>query len=353
MTGGANMKVLVTGGAGFIGSAMVRLLIARGYDVVNVDALTYAADLANLTEIDKHPRYFFEHCDIRDQAGLDRVFETYKPKAIIHLAAETHVDRSISRPEKFVDTNVNGTLTLLECARRYWDNNGNAESFRFLHVSTDEVYGSVLLPGQFSEDSRYNPSSPYSASKAASDHLVQAWGKTYGLPVMLTHCTNNFGPRQTPDKLIPMAITQGLLNKPITIYGNGSNVRDWLYVEDHAEALLEVLSKGRIGQSYNIGGGQEFSNLSVAHKICARLDDLRPEAAPHNRLLSFVQDRPGHDQRYSVSTTRIQSELNWYPAITFDERLTDTVRWYWQHQSRWRKSNTDGTPIKSRMGRVA
>ena len=281
------MKLLVTGGAGFIGSAVVRLAIEQGHSVVNLDALTYAACLENVASVADSPLYAFEQADICDREALDRIFATYKPNAVMHLAAESHVDRSIDGPGAFIQTNVTGTYTLLEAARAYWQGADKPDGFRFHHISTDEVYGSLGPTGQFTEDTPYDPRSPYSASKAASDHLVRAWGETYGLPIVLTNCSNNYGPYHFPEKLVPVVILKALAGEPIPVYGDGANVRDWLFVEDHADALLTVLLKGELGRSYNIGGENEVSNLELVKMICALLDDRHPEGAPHADLITF------------------------------------------------------------------
>ncbi|MEM6826031.1 MAG: dTDP-glucose 4,6-dehydratase [Pseudomonadota bacterium] len=330
------MKVLVTGGAGFIGSAVVRQAVSRGLEVVNVDALTYAACLKNLAPIDDAPGYAFDKADIRDADAMSRIFVQHQPDAIMHLAAESHVDRSIDGPGAFIDTNVTGTYTLLQAARAYWEERGRPKSFRFHHISTDEVYGSLGPTGVFTEDTPYDPRSPYSASKAASDHLVRAWGETYGLPVLLTNCSNNYGPYHFPEKLIPVVILNALAGQPIPVYGAGENVRDWLFVEDHADALLLVLEKGEIGRSYNIGGENEARNIDLVRMICAVLDDRRPEGAPHDRLISFVEDRPGHDLRYAIDPARIRAELGWRPSVTLTEGLTQTVDWYLENEDWWR-----------------
>jgi dTDP-glucose 4,6-dehydratase len=330
------MKLLVTGGAGFIGSAVVRLAVARGYSVVNLDALTYAACVDNLSSVATSPLYAFEHADIRDRAALDRIFATHQPDAVMHMAAESHVDRSIDGPGDFISTNVTGTYTLLEAARAYWVAHGRLDSFRFHHISTDEVFGSLGPTGQFTEDTPYDPRSPYSASKAASDHLVRAWHHTYGLPVVLTNCSNNYGPYHFPEKLIPVIILNALAGKSLPIYGDGSNVRDWLYVEDHADALLLVLQKGAIGRSYNIGGENERSNLELVQTLCAILDDKRPKnTGSYADQITFVTDRPGHDARYAIDPTRIRTELGWRPSVTVDEGLAQTVDWYLSNTDWW------------------
>ncbi|MBB1498950.1 dTDP-glucose 4,6-dehydratase [Paracoccus sp. MC1862] len=330
------MKILVTGGAGFIGSAVVRLAVGRGHEVVNLDALTYAANLENVAGVAESPGYAFERADIRDRAALDRVFARHKPDAVMHLAAESHVDRSIDGPGAFIETNVTGTYNLLEAARAYWTRQGRPEGFRFHHISTDEVFGSLGETGQFTEDTPYDPRSPYSASKAASDHLVRAWHETYGLPVVLTNCSNNYGPYHFPEKLVPVVILNALHGREIPVYGDGGNVRDWLYVEDHADALLLCLEQGAIGRSYNIGGENEARNIDLVRTICAHLDTLRPAGAPHDRLIRFVTDRPGHDRRYAIDPTRIRTELGWRPSVTVEEGLKRTVEWYLQNEAWWR-----------------
>ena len=330
------MKILVTGGAGFIGSAVVRLAVARGHQVVNLDALTYAANPENVASVADSPLYAFEHADIRDRAALDRILAAHRPDAVMHLAAESHVDRSIDGPGAFVETNITGTYNLLEAARAYWLGNGRPEGFRFHHISTDEVFGSLGPTGQFTETTPYDPRSPYSASKAASDHLVRAWHETYGLPVVLTNCSNNYGPYHFPEKLVPVVILNALHGREIPVYGDGGNVRDWLYVEDHADALLLCLERGAVGRSYNIGGENEAPNIDLVRMICAHLDALRPQGAPHERLIRFVADRPGHDRRYAIDPARIRSELGWRPSVTVDEGLRRTVAWYLDNESWWR-----------------
>lgn len=330
------MKLLVTGGAGFIGSAVVRLAIARGHQVVNLDALTYAACLDNVASVAGNTAYAFEHADIRDATALKRIFATHRPDAVMHLAAESHVDRSIDAPGAFIDTNVTGTYTLLEAARSYWSKQGRPDTFRFHHISTDEVYGSLGAEGQFTESTPYAPNSPYSASKAASDHLVRAWHETYGLPVLVTNCSNNYGPFHFPEKLIPVVILNALAGKPIPVYGAGQNVRDWLFVEDHADALLTVLTRGAVGRTYNIGGENEARNIDLVRMICAILDDRRPATAPYADQIAFVTDRPGHDARYAIDATRIRTELGWRPSVTLAEGLARTVDWYLAHEGWWR-----------------
>lgn len=343
------MKLLVTGGAGFIGSAVVRLAVSRGHHVVNVDALTYAACLDNVASVADSPLYAFEKADICDRAAMDRILQDHQPDAIMHLAAESHVDRSIDGPGDFIETNVTGTYTLLEAARAYWMAAGQPEGFRFHHISTDEVYGTLGATGLFTEDTPYAPNSPYSASKAASDHLVRAWHETYGLPVVITNCSNNYGPYHFPEKLIPVVILNALAGNPIPVYGAGENVRDWLFVEDHADALLLVLEKGALGRSYNIGGNNERRNIDLVRKICELLDERQPQQAPHDRLISFVTDRPGHDLRYAIDATRITEELGWSPSVTVEEGLARTVDWYLENEAWWRAlQDRDG--VGQRLG---
>ena len=340
------MKILVTGGAGFIGSAVVRLAIARGHSIVNVDALTYAACLNNVSSVSESFQYSFEHADIRDRNALDTIFETHQPDTVMHLAAETHVDRSIDGPADFIETNVFGTLNMLEAERIYWQAYGRPETFRFHHISTDEVFGSLPIDPsvQFTEETPYDPRSPYSASKASSDHLVRAWYETYGLPVVLTNCSNNYGPYHFPEKLIPVIILNALADKPLPIYGNGSNIRDWLYVEDHADALLLVLKQGKIGRSYNIGGENECTNLELVQTLCKILDRLKPRGTgAYEQLITFVQDRPGHDARYAIDPSRIRDELGWRPSVTVEEGLEKTVQWYLDNEDWWK-------PLQNRAG---
>ena len=329
------MKLLVTGGAGFIGSAVVRQAMAAGHEVVNLDALTYAACLANVASVAEHPGYRFVQGDVRDGALLETVFVEHCPDAVMHLAAESHVDRSIDGPGAFIETNVIGTYTLLQAARGYWERQGRPEAFRFHHISTDEVFGSLGADGQFTEETPYDPRSPYSASKASSDHLVRAWGHTYGLPVVLSNCSNNYGPYHFPEKLIPVVILNALAGKPIPVYGAGENVRDWLFVEDHADALLTVVGQGQVGRSYNIGGENEARNIDLVRMICALMDEMVPEGAPHDRLISFVEDRPGHDLRYAIDPKRMRGELGWRPSVTLEEGLRRTVRWYLDNRDWW------------------
>lgn len=343
------MKILVTGGAGFIGSAVVRQAIADGHQVVNVDALTYAACLENLSSVQEHPNYAFEHADICDAQAMKRILADHRPDKIMHLAAESHVDRSIDGPGAFVETNVTGTFRLLDAARDYWESAGKLSAFRFHHISTDEVYGSLGRSGQFTEDTPYAPNSPYSASKAASDHLVRAWHETYGLPVVITNCSNNYGPYHFPEKLIPVIILRALAGQPIPIYGNGENVRDWLFVEDHADALLTVLQKGENGRTYNIGGENEATNIEIARKVCGILDRLAPKATQYDRQITFVTDRPGHDLRYAIDPTRLRTELGWRPSVTLDEGLEKTVAWYLDNRDWW-QALLDRDGVGERLG---
>jgi dTDP-glucose 4,6-dehydratase len=340
------MRLLVTGGAGFIGSAVVRQAISDGHAVVNVDALTYAANLSNLDSVAGSDRYAFEQADIRDRAALDRILARHQPDAVMHLAAESHVDRSIDGPAAFIDTNITGTYTLLEAARAYW---GGTRDFRLHHVSTDEVFGTLGPEGRFSETTPYAPNSPYSASKAASDHLVRAWHGTYGLPVVLSNCSNNYGPFHFPEKLIPVVILNALHGRPIPVYGRGENVRDWLFVEDHATALLTVVMKGKEGESYNIGGDAEVCNIDIVTRICALMDELHPEGAPHDRLITYVADRPGHDFRYAIDASKIRAELGWQPSVTLDQGLRRTVRWYLDNRAWWQAIQARGHKLE-RLG---
>lgn len=345
------MKILVTGGAGFIGSAVVRAAIAKGHQVVNLDALTYAACLDNVASVSNSPSYAFEQANICDRPELDRIFAQHAPDAVMHLAAESHVDRSIDGPGTFIETNITGTYTLLEAARAYWLESGKPEDFRFHHVSTDEVFGSLGPEGMFTESTPYQPNSPYSASKAASDHLVRAWFETYGLPVVMSNCSNNYGPFHFPEKLVPVVILKALAGENIPIYGTGDNIRDWLYVEDHADALLTVLTEGKLGRSYNIGGENELSNLELVNILCAILDKKRPAKKPYASLLTFVADRPGHDARYAIDPTRIRTELNWRPSVTVEEGLEKTVQWYLDNEAWWRAlQNRDG--VGERLGKA-
>ncbi len=337
-------KILITGGAGFIGSAVIRQFINEtDCSVINLDKLTYAGNLQSLASIAANPRYKFEQVDICDAAELARVFREHQPDAVMHLAAESHVDRSISGPADFIQTNIVGTYLLLEAARNHWsglDAAGKA-AFRFHHISTDEVYGSLGDTGFFTEETAYEPNSPYSASKASSDHLVRAWHHTYGFPVVTTNCSNNYGPYQFPEKLIPLVILNAASGKPLPIYGKGDNIRDWLYVDDHATALRLVLERGELGQTYNIGGWNEKTNLEVVHSICAILDDLHPQGAPHTQLITYVTDRPGHDKRYAIDANKIARDLGWKPQETFETGLRKTVEWYLSNDV-WVKGVTSG-----------
>ena len=345
------MKLLVTGGAGFIGSAVVRLAVARGHEVVNLDAMTYAANKANVASVSHSNLYSFEQADIRDRAALDRIFATHAPDAVMHLAAESHVDRSIDGPSDFIETNITGTFNLLEAARTHWTRAGKPAGFRFHHISTDEVFGSLGPEGQFTETTPYDPRSPYSASKAASDHLVRAWAETYGLPTVLTNCSNNYGPYHFPEKLIPVTILNALHGKPIPVYGTGENIRDWLYVEDHADALLLVLEKGQLNRSYNIGGENERRNIDLVRTICALLDEMAPKTTPYADQITFVTDRPGHDARYAIDPTRIRQELGWRPSVTVEEGLRRTVRWYLDNRDWWQPL-LDRKGVGERLGKA-
>ncbi|MFD1913001.1 dTDP-glucose 4,6-dehydratase [Halodurantibacterium flavum] len=348
------MRIIVTGGAGFIGSAVVRRALAEGHRVVNVDALTYAGCLANLASVQRHPDYIFEHADIRDGAAMTRILHNHAPDAVLHLAAESHVDRSIDGPLDFVQTNVLGTATLLDAVRTWWDGRGRPADFRFHHVSTDEVFGSLGSTGFFTEDSPYAPNSPYASSKAASDHLVRSWGETYGLPVLITNCSNNYGPFHFPEKLIPVVILNALAGRPIPVYGTGENVRDWLHVEDHADALLTVLQGARPGSTYLIGGGNEVSNIDLVRRICGLLDQIVPCDAPRARLIRFVADRPGHDHRYAIDPSRLRRDLGWQARIPLQEGLERTLRWYMENETWWRPlQGRDGVGQRLGIGTAA
>jgi dTDP-glucose 4,6-dehydratase len=331
------MRVLVSGGAGFIGSAACRALVGRGAFVVNVDKLTYAANPRSLDAIADDPHYAFERLDICDRAAMDAVLAKHQPTAVLHLAAESHVDRSITGAAAFIDTNIAGTYHLLEAARHYCAalSPARREAFRFVHVSTDEVYGSLGAEGRFHEDTPYRPSSPYSASKAASDHLAQAWHRTYGLPVIVSNCSNNYGPRQFPEKLIPLTILKALAGEALPVYGDGANVRDWLHVEDHAAGLIALIEHGRPGERYNFGGDSERTNLAVVEHICATLDRLVPAARPRRELIAFVTDRPGHDRRYAIDASKVRRELGWQARQSFEAGLERTVRWYLDNRPWW------------------
>lgn len=333
------MKLLVTGGAGFIGSAVVRCALDQGFEIVNFDKLTYAANLENLAGYDERNDYVFIKGDICDAAAVHGAIEKHRPDAIMHLAAESHVDRSIDGPGDFIETNIIGTFALLQEARRYFQTlNGAAkERFRFHHVSTDEVYGTLGADGLFTEDTPYRPNSPYSASKASSDFLARAWHETFGLPVVTSNCSNNYGPFQFPEKLIPVAVIAALEGNSIPVYGKGENVRDWLYVEDHADALLTVLQKGRLGETYNIGGHNERRNIDLVRLICGLMDEMAPKNHRHEDLITYVPDRPGHDQRYAIDASKIGGELGWKPSVTVEEGMRRTVRWYLDNQGWWRK----------------
>jgi dTDP-glucose 4,6-dehydratase len=339
------MKVIVTGGAGFIGSAVCRRIAATpGWSVLNVDNLTYAANLASLDSVTKLPSYAFLKADIADAAAINAAFTSFAPDAVIHLAAESHVDRSITGSAPFIHTNVVGTHVLLEAARNWWGQlpRPRAAAFRFLHVSTDEVFGALGPTGHFSETTRYDPRSPYAASKASADHLVRAWHETYGLPTLITNCSNNYGPYHFPEKLIPLVILNALEGKPLPVYGDGGQVRDWLFVEDHVDALLAVLAGGRVGETYAIGGRSERTNRTVVEAICDSLDRLRPTNHPRRELIEFVPDRPGHDRRYAIDCTKIETELGWRQSRTFEAGLEDTMRWYLDNEAWWR-------PIRERV----
>lgn len=357
------MKILVTGGAGFIGSAVVRHIINNTHDsVVNVDCLTYAGNLESLVSVEANERYTFEQVNICDRAELDRVFSEHNPDVVMHLAAESHVDRSITGPAAFIETNVVGTYTLLEATRAYWNvlSSDAKQSFRFHHISTDEVYGDLPHPDEveagtelpmFLESTPYAPSSPYSASKASSDHLVRAWLRTYGLPTIVTNCSNNYGPYHFPEKLIPLVILNALEGKDLPIYGKGDQIRDWLFVEDHARALYKVATEGSIGETYNIGGHNEKQNLEVVQTICSILDVLVPKGSPYAEQITYVQDRPGHDRRYAIDSSKMQQELGWTPIETFETGLRKTVQWYLDN-SKWCQNVQDGSYQRERLGVV-
>lgn len=348
------MKIIVTGGAGFIGSAVIRQYINdTAHEVINLDALTYAGNLESLAEVDQSPRYHFEHVNICDIAEINRVFAQHQPDAIMHLAAESHVDRSIDGPAEFIQTNIVGTYNLLEVAKKYWDTLSGTKkaNFRFHHVSTDEVYGDLDDTGYFTENTSYAPSSPYSASKASSDHLVRAWHRTYGFPIVITNCSNNYGGYQFPEKLIPLVTLNALEGKPLPIYGKGNQIRDWLHVDDHARALRLVLETGKNGETYNIGGHNEKTNLTVVKTICALLDKLVPNSphVPHESLITYVTDRPGHDLRYAIDADKIAAELGWTPLETFESGIEKTIHWYLQN-AQWCKHVQDGSYQRERLG---
>ncbi len=334
------MRFFITGGAGFIGSAVIRYIIQEtNHEVINVDKLTYAGNLESLADISNSERYHFEQIDICDQHNIEQLFNQYEPNIIMHLAAESHVDRSISGPAEFIQTNITGTYIMLEATRKHWLslNDEEKSQFRFHHISTDEVYGSLGESDLFTEESHYDPSSPYSASKASSDHLVRAWHRTYGLPVLLTNCSNNYGPYQFPEKLIPLVILNALGGKPLPIYGKGNQVRDWLHVEDHAKSLYKVVMEGKVGETYNIGGNNEKTNLEVVHTLCTILDELVPDhpdgISQYNELITYVDDRPGHDQRYAIDASKIMNDLDWEPDETFETGIRKTVIWYLENQA--------------------
>ncbi|MDN3715962.1 dTDP-glucose 4,6-dehydratase [Vibrio breoganii] len=351
------MKILVTGGAGFIGSAVIRHVINNTTDtVINIDSLTYAGNLESLSEVDSSERYHFEHVDICNRSELDRVFTEHQPDAVMHLAAESHVDRSIDGPATFIETNIVGTYTLLEAARSYWNTLGeNAKQpFRFHHISTDEVYGDLEgTDDLFTETTSYEPSSPYSASKASSDHLVRAWLRTYGLPTIVTNCSNNYGPYHFPEKLIPLMILNAISGKSLPVYGDGMQIRDWLYVEDHARALYKVVVEGVVGETYNIGGHNEKTNIEVVRTICSLLDDLvpnKPEGIKqYEDLITYVTDRPGHDVRYAIDASKIEQELCWKPEETFESGIRKTVEWYLNNKE-WCNNIQDGSYQRTRLG---
>lgn len=348
------MRIIVTGGAGFIGSAVIRQYINdTDHEVINLDALTYAGNLESLADVAASPRYHFEQVDIRDYDEVVRVIVDYRPDAIMHLAAESHVDRSIDGPADFIMTNIVGTYNLLDAARQYWNalDAEKKENFRFHHVSTDEVYGDLEATGYFTEETAYDPSSPYSASKASSDHLVRAWHRTYAFPVVVTNCSNNYGPCQFPEKLIPLVTLNALEGKQLPVYGDGSQVRDWLYVDDHARALRLVLEQGETGETYNIGGHNEKTNLEVVKTICGLLDKLVPESPykPHASLIRFVTDRPGHDLRYAIDADKIERELGWAPQETFESGIEKTIKWYLDNRE-WCRHVQDGSYQRERLG---
>lgn len=348
-----SMKILVTGGAGFIGSNFVRMAVESGHEIINVDALTYAGNIESLKSISGNPLHHFIHADIADKIEMVELFRRHEPGAVVNFAAESHVDRSIDGPAAFIQTNVVGTLNLLECARDYWRalESGKHSAFRFLHVSTDEVYGSLGETGAFTEQTPFAPNSPYSASKAASDHLVRAFHHTYGLPTVTTNCSNNYGPYQFPEKLIPLVIQKALSGSPLPIYGDGRNVRDWLYVTDHCAAVMKVLESGRVGETYNVGGDAERENIAVVKAICTTLDRKQPrvDGKPYSEQIVFVKDRPGHDRRYAIDASKIKSELGWSRTVDFEQGIEHTIDWYLNHQE-WVKHVLDGSYRLERIG---
>ena len=356
------MKILVTGGAGFIGSAVVRHILETTQDsVINVDKLTYAGNLESLKSVENNKNYKFERVDICERSELDRIFSTYEPDVVMHLAAESHVDRSITGPAEFIQTNIIGTYTLLEASRNYWNKLTDTakQAFRFHHISTDEVYGDLPHPGEvavgelplFTEETSYEPSSPYSASKASSDHLVRAWLRTYGLPTIVTNCSNNYGPYHFPEKLIPLVILNALDGKELPIYGKGDQIRDWLYVEDHARALYKVVTEGVVGETYNIGGHNEKQNIEVVKTICSILDELVPKKDKYSEQITFVSDRPGHDRRYAIDSSKMQTELGWVPEETFETGLRKTVQWYLENHE-WCENVQSGSYQRERLGEI-
>lgn len=351
------MKVLVTGGAGFIGSNFIHIILRQFSDIhiINLDHLTYAGNLDSLHDLEKDPRYSFIHGDICDQSSVEKIFADYRPDVVVHFAAESHVDRSIDGPAPFIQTNINGTFVLLEVARKYWSSldDDNKDHFRFLHISTDEVYGSLGEAGYFTEETPYAPNSPYSASKASSDHLVRAYYHTYGLPILITNCSNNYGPYQFPEKLIPLILLNALEGKPLPVYGTGQNIRDWLYVDDHCQGILTVLEKGQVGEKYNIGGHNEKTNLNIVHILCDILDKKIPrsDGKSYREQITFVKDRPGHDMRYAIDAAKMQRELGWIPAETFESGIAKTVDWYISNQQ-WCHRVADGSYRLERLGIV-
>jgi dTDP-glucose 4,6-dehydratase len=332
------VRVIVTGGAGFIGSAVVRHLVSvKGYEVLTIDKLTYAGNLASLSTVDNNPLHRFLRADIGDRTAMQEAFVSFQPDRVMHLAAESHVDRSITGARDFIETNVIGSFTLLEAARHYWNSlpAERKEVFRFLHVSTDEVYGSLGDDGLFTEETPYDPSSPYSASKAASDHLAKAWARTYGMPIVVSNCSNNYGPYHFPEKLIPLIILNALEGKSLPVYGDGANIRDWLYVEDHARALDLIAERGRIGETYNVGGRNERRNIDVVQRVCTIMDGLAPKSTKHASLISYVTDRPGHDARYAIDATKLETELGWKAEETFDTGIEKTIKWFLENEWWW------------------